>query len=57
LLFSPEMNNSVQLNLILLSSNYHGPYGKFNGHVKSEDGRLFNLKNTFGMGEKFFLRS
>jgi hypothetical protein len=57
LVFTPQAHNSVRLNLLLLASNYEGPYGVFNGEIQVGDGRYFPLKDTFGMGEKLFLRS
>ncbi len=55
--FTPEIHNSVRLNLLLLASKYEGPYGVFNGKVRSVDGRVFEVSDLFGMGEQFYLRS
>lgn len=57
LTFDPEVHNSVRLNLGIIASKYEGPYGKFNGQLTSEDGRIFELNNLFGMGEDFYLRT
>ncbi|MEX0812673.1 MAG: DUF2804 domain-containing protein [Chitinophagales bacterium] len=53
--FEPVISNRIKLNLLLLRSNYYGPYGFFNGFIYDKNHNKIEIKNVFGMGEKFFL--
>lgn len=55
--FTPVMNNKLYLNLILFKSNYNGPFGVFNGYIYDSEHKKIEIKNVFGMGEKFYLQS
>ena len=55
--FIPLTHTSVNLNLLLLKSKYEGPYGYFQGNIQKEDGDIIQIKNIFGVGEDFYLRS
>lgn len=55
--FKPLVNSRVNINLLFLRSNYHGPYGLYNGFIIDKNQQKQEIKNVFGMGEKFFLRA
>lgn len=57
LTFTPVENNSVNLNLLILKSQYQGPYGYFNGYIQADGQAKIDIDNLFGMGEDFYLRS
>lgn len=57
LVFEPVVNSRVNINLLAIRSNYHGPYGFYNGFIIDKDQKKIEIKNAFGMGEKFFLRA
>jgi hypothetical protein len=57
LVFTPVVHNSVKLNLGIIASKYEGPYGVFNGELKSNDGKVYQVDDLFGMGEEFYLRT
>lgn len=54
--FKPVVNTRVKLNVLFLSSDYHGPYGHFSGYLRNSAGEKIEIKRIFGMGEKFYLR-
>ena len=57
LVFHPKVDGIVDIDLFLLKSDYRGPYGYFEGTLKSEDNTAVNVADFFGMGEKIFLRA
>jgi hypothetical protein len=57
LFFIPAANTRVDINLLFIRSDYHGPYGYFKGFIKDDDGNKVILDGLFGMGEKFYLRA
>ncbi len=57
LTFTPTVNTRVDINALVIRSDYHGPYGTFSGTIMANDGELINLNKVFGMGEKFYLRA
>ncbi len=57
LTFSPITHTSLKMNLLVLRTKYEGPYGYFNGFLKREDGQKLEIRNIFGVGEDFYLRS
>ncbi len=56
LVFHPKVNTSVDVNLGLFKSKYRGPYGHFEGYLKTQDGEKVVIENLLGMGEDFYLR-
>jgi hypothetical protein len=55
--FKPVIHTSVNINLLILKSQYEGPYGFFNGYLKKKNGEKVLIQNMFGMGEDFYLRA
>lgn len=55
--FEPVANTRVDVNLLLIRSDYHGPYGVFKGYIKDDQGHEVALDGLFGMGEQFYLRA
>lgn len=54
--FNPIIENRINKNILFVHSKYNGPFGLFNGHVKLTDRKVI-IKEVFGMGENFYLRS
>ncbi len=58
LTFKPERKNDIHVNLLLAASDYHGPFGSFEGTLRSPDGgEKVDAHGLFGMGEKRYLRA
>lgn len=58
LLFKPEKKNDIKIDALLLAADYHGPFGSFEGTLRSPDGgEKVDAKNLYGMGEKKYLRA
>ncbi|CAN5223859.1 DUF2804 domain-containing protein [soil metagenome] len=55
--FNPVANTRVDVNLLFIRSDYHGPYGFFKGFIKDDNGNEVVLDGLFGMGEQFYLRA
>ena len=56
LAFTPVMENRIDINLLFLKTDYHGPFGTFRGTITTARGAKVPVKNFFGMGEKKYLR-
>lgn len=58
LLFKPERKNRLKMNLLAVSVDYNGPFGSFEGTIRSPDNsEKVDVKAMFGMGEEKFLMS
>jgi len=58
LAFRPERKNRIAVNMIVLASDYDGPYGSFEGVLRSADGgEKVDASQLYGMGEKKYLRA
>ncbi len=58
LLFKPERKHSIKLDTIVMAADYHGPFGSFEGVLRSPDGgEKVDAKTLYGMGEQKFLRA
>jgi hypothetical protein len=55
--FRPVIHTAVDVNLLIMRSNYQGPYGFFNGFIKNDNRERVQVKELFGMGEDFYLRA
>ncbi len=55
--FKPVIHTSVNINLLVLRSQYEGPYGFFTGYLQKTNGEKVAIENIFGMGEDFYLRA
>jgi len=54
--FYPEVPGAVDINYLIAESRYRGPFGRFEGTIRTLDGDHIFLDQFFGMGEKFYLR-
>jgi len=50
--FYPVVKNIFKLNLLIIKSDYHGPFGYYKGFIKTPSGDKIILDDCFGMGEK-----
>lgn len=57
LLFKPQVMNSVRINAIFAESDYHGPFGSFEGWFMTQKGEKIPVEGLFGMGKKKRLRA
>lgn len=57
LVFTPVENTRVDVNLLLIRSDYHGPYGFYKGYIMDADNQKISLDGIFGVGEQFYLRA
>jgi hypothetical protein len=56
--FKPEFLNPLQINAIVVASNYFGPFGSFEGQLRSPDGsEKIDVRKLYGMGEQKYLRA
>ncbi|GAB1431683.1 DUF2804 domain-containing protein [Spirochaetota bacterium] len=56
LLFKPKKKNRIKMNLLAFSVDYNGPFGSFEGTLRSPDGsEKIDVKDMFGMGEDKYL--
>ncbi len=56
--FKPERKNDLKINLLVAAVDYHGPFGSFEGTLRSPDGaERVEAKGLFGMGEQKYLRA
>jgi hypothetical protein len=56
LTFTPRERSSSAFDLILSRSEYHSPFGVFNGMVMSSEGEKVAVRNLWGFGEKLYVR-
>ncbi len=56
LAFKPQKQNDMKINLLVAQTDYHGPFGSFEGMLKSPDGEKIDVSDLFGMGEQKYLR-
>lgn len=54
--FFVEVDGRVDLNLGIVESRYRGPFGSFEGKLRSLSGEELVCDGMFGMGEDFYLR-
>ncbi|MBN2663244.1 MAG: DUF2804 domain-containing protein [Bacteroidales bacterium] len=54
--FFPKVENNLIFNLLIIKSDYQGPFGYFKGFIKINDNDKIILDDVFGMGEKKFIR-
>lgn len=58
LVFKPERKNDLKINVLVSSIDYHGPFGSFEGTLRSADGsEKVEATGLFGMGEQKYLRA
>jgi len=56
IVFRPEMENVINMNLLLVRTDYHGPFGSFSGTIRPRSGAKVAVDGFFGMGERKYLR-
>lgn len=54
--FRVEVDGRVDMNLGLIESRYRGPFGTFEGTLRSFSGETLDCDGLFGMGEDFYLK-
>jgi len=56
LLFTPIVDMPVKINLGVVKVDYHGPTGRFSGHIVDNAGHKISFNQFIGMGEKKYIR-
>ncbi len=56
IVFTPEMENTLKMNLLVAKTDYHGPFGSFRGVIRPKTGARVAVDGFFGMGEQKYLR-
>ncbi len=54
--FTIEVEGKVDVNAVVVRSDYQGPFGTFAGALRADDGVEARVDGLFGMGERFLLR-
>jgi hypothetical protein len=54
--FSPAGERSEDINFGLVVSQFHQPYGTFEGELRDRDGNRFALRDVFGVTEQHFAK-
>src|SRR5690606_19824810 len=54
--FTVEIDGRVDIDALVVRSDYRGPFGTFAGTLRAEDGTHLDCDGLFGMGEDFDLR-
>ena len=55
--FTPRYPGIVKMNLLVMESDYYGPYGEISGSIKDSAGKKHSVDGLFGMGEKKYVRA
>jgi hypothetical protein len=56
IVFTPEMPNVINMDLLIAKTDYHGPFGSFRGVIRPQTGTKVAIDGFFGMGEQKYLR-
>ncbi|MDX9826121.1 MAG: DUF2804 domain-containing protein [Spirochaetia bacterium] len=56
LIFHPEVPHDISMSLGLADIDYAGPFGRFEGSLRSSSGEKINVSKLYGMGEDKNLR-
>jgi len=56
LTFTPKEQNRSGIKLIITKAELNAPLGYYNGVLLNSEGEQIQIKNLFGIGEKFDLR-
>lgn len=54
--FTPVFENPLKMNLVAIRTDYHGPFGHYDGVIRTSKGGRISVKGFYGMGEKKFFR-
>lgn len=57
LTFTPEVIRTVDINALVVKTQYRGPFGSFTGHLKTASQDVIQVNRFFGMCEDFFLQT
>jgi hypothetical protein len=55
--FDVVAEGKVDINALIIRSKYRGPFGIFQGTLRTRQGETLAIDGVFGMGERFYLRS
>lgn len=55
--FTTEVDGRLFMNLGVMESRYLGPFGTYEGSLRSPDGATLDISGMFGMGERFWLKA
>ena len=56
LLFTPSGQRSEKINAGIIVSDFHQPFGMYNGRFKNDDNRIYPISNLFGLAEHHVTR-
>ncbi|MDR0324152.1 MAG: DUF2804 domain-containing protein [Treponema sp.] len=56
LMFTPKEHNKSRINLFFTKAEFNAPFGLYNGMLVSSEREQIQIKNLYGVGEKFNLR-
>lgn len=56
LLFSPSGERSEKISIGVIGSDFHQPFGMYNGRFKDETNRIYPINNFFGLAEHHVTR-
>jgi len=56
LLFTPSGERAEKISVGLIESNFHQPFGLYNGRFKDENNRMYPITNFFGLAEHHVTR-
>jgi hypothetical protein len=56
LLFTPSGQRAEKINAGIIFSDFHQPYGMYNGRFKDDNNRIYPLTNFFGLAEHHITR-
>jgi hypothetical protein len=56
LLFTPSGQRAEKINAGLILSDFHQPFGMYNGRFKDDDNRIYTISNLFGLAEHHVTR-
>jgi hypothetical protein len=54
--FFPEVRNDISMNLGFAGTDYAGPFGRFEGHIRTAEGQSIDATGLYGMGEDKHVR-
>lgn len=56
LLFTPSGQRAEKISIGLIGSDFHQPFGMYNGRFKDENNRIYPISNFFGLAEHHVTR-
>lgn len=55
--FTVQVEGRLDIDAVVVKTDYQGPFGTFAGTLRADDGAEARVDGLFGMGERFWLRS